>query len=95
MWLRALFPALHQVGDVTELGGCTLQRVIGHVICKKTRGLQYAQVLSSAVLCWLIEQISYFQPSYSCNYGLARKHSRLLMAYAGDMTCKVSAAQVE
>lgn len=83
MWLRALFPALHQVGDVRELGGCTLQRVIGHVNCKKTRGLQYAQVLSSAVLCWLIEQISYFQPSYSCNYGLARKHSRLLMAYAG------------
>lgn len=61
----------------------------------KKQGLQYAQVLSSAVLYWLIEQISYFLPSYSCNYPLAKKHSRLLMAYAGDVTAEVSAAQVD
>ena len=39
------------------------------------KNLQYAQVLSSAVLYWLIEQISYFLPSYSCNYPLAQKQS--------------------
>lgn len=91
MWLCVLFRTLHQV----ELSGCTLQRVICHVENKTKQGFQYAQVLSSAVLYWLIEQITYFLPSYSCNYPLAKEHSRLLMAYVGGATAEVSAAQVD
>lgn len=76
MWLCVLFPALHQVGVATDRAQwlhtpegnrpCYLQKK------QKKQGLQYAQVLSSAVLYWLIEQISYFLPSYSCNYPLAK-----------------------
>lgn len=54
----------------------------------KARSLQYAQVLSSAVPYWLIEQISYFLPSYSYNYLLAQKHTPVLTACMGDMTAE-------
>lgn len=94
MWLSEQILALHQVEYIADIA-CTLHRVIGHVICKKTMVLQMCTgaVFSCAIMVNWADFL--FPYSTIAANTPSQKHSWLLLAFAGGKMSKVSVTQVK